>query len=231
LLVARRKSRHYYRQVKTALKEKIMGPDQWLVKQIARLMHLRYAGVLQGEAHKWHELQEQNRIKRMKNQLAACGEDITIRAGAQILVPGRVRLGNHVGIGYNSILHGNGNITLEDFTLLGDNNILATSSHPVEEVHFHNTWQKPILIKQNVWLAAGVIVLPGVTIGENSVIGAGAVVTEDIPPNSVAVGVPARVVRTFTPDETAMRQQYRDIRAIRIQRVGLTSHIDDIFTD
>ena len=55
----------------------------------------------------------------------------------------------------------------------------------------------PITIGDNVWLGARVIVLPGVTIGENSVVGVGSVVTRDIPPSSLAVGVPAKVVRSF----------------------------------
>jgi len=58
---------------------------------------------------------------------------------------------------------------------------------------------RPIVIGDNVWLGSGAIVLPGVTIGENTVVGAGAVVPRDLPPNVVAVGNPARVVRTLEP--------------------------------
>ena len=195
--------------------------DQWLVQQVARAFFWRYGAALRHEAHKWGRLHEENRLERLKASLAACGEDITIREGVQIINPDQVRFGNHVGIGYNSILQGSGGITLEDFTLLGDNNLLATSSHPVEAVHFHNFWEKPILIKENAWLGANVVVLPGVTIGENAVIGAGAVVREDIPPNSIAVGVPARVIRTFEVDEVAFTEQKRKIRDIRLRRIGV----------
>jgi maltose O-acetyltransferase len=219
---------HYY-SLRKENKKKKMWLDQWIVQQIARLVYLRYGDTLRGEAHKWDLLREENRIARLKKSLAACGEDVTIRPGAEITVPEKVRLGNHVAIGYHSLLRGYAGITLEDFTLLGDNVILATSSHPVDEVHFHNYWGEPILIKENAWLGAGVIVLPGVTIGENASIGAGAVVTEDIPPNTVAVGVPAKVIRTIEFDPDDVRAQKRTTREIRLRRIGLDSDVDAIF--
>jgi len=208
-----------------------MWLDQWLVQQAAKLFYWRYAGALRGEMYKWQRLAEENRHQRLLAALGSYGEDITIRAGVQILAPDQVHLGNHVGIGYNSILQGKGGITLGDFTLIGDNNILATNSHPIAEVHFHNFWDKPIHIKENAWLGANVIVLPGVTIGENAVVGAGAVVTVDVPPNSVVVGVPARVVKTFTVDDAAFAAQKRQIRAVRLRRIGSDSPIDAIFED
>ncbi len=76
---------------------------------------------------------------------------------------------------------------------------LLTPTHPVEPQPRRDKLEaaRPITIEDNVWLGGGVIVCPGVTIGENSVVGAGAVVTRDVPPNSLAVGNPARVVRTI----------------------------------
>ena len=74
---------------------------------------------------------------------------------------------------------------------------LASAGHPIlPELREHGyQYNLPIHIGKNCWLGAGVIVVPGVTIGDNSVIGAGAVVTKDIPANVVAVGTPARVLR------------------------------------
>lgn len=206
-----------------------MWIDQWLVQQVARIIHLRYSDALRGEAFKWARLTEENRVERLKAQLAACGEDVILRAGVHIIAPEKVRLGHHVGVGYNSILNGRGGIVLENFALLGDNNVLATSSHPVEGVHFHNFWEEPITIRENAWLGANVVVLPSVTIGENSVVGAGAVVTEDIPPNSVAVGVPARVVKTIENDPDALAEAKRETRRIRLSRMGIDSSVDEIF--
>jgi maltose O-acetyltransferase len=74
---------------------------------------------------------------------------------------------------------------------------LLTPTHPVEADLRRAKWEaaQPIAIGANAWLGGGVIVLPGMRIGENTVVGAGTVVTRDLPPNVVAVGNPARVVR------------------------------------
>ena len=78
---------------------------------------------------------------------------------------------------------------------------LLTPWHPVAAGPRRDKWEaaSPITIGHNVWLGGGVIVLPGVTIGDNTVVGAGSVVTRDLPPDVVAVGNPARVVRTVEP--------------------------------
>jgi maltose O-acetyltransferase len=74
---------------------------------------------------------------------------------------------------------------------------LLTATHPIEPEPRRAKWEgaQPIAIGDNVWLGGGVIVCPGVTIGENTVVGAGAVVVRDLPANVVAVGNPARVIR------------------------------------
>lgn len=92
-----------------------------------------------------------------------------------------------------------GEITIGDDVQIGPNVQLLTATHPIEPGPRRDKWEgsEPITIANNVWLGGGVIVCPGVTIGENSVVGAGAVVTRDIPPNVVAVGNPARVIRTI----------------------------------
>jgi maltose O-acetyltransferase len=89
-------------------------------------------------------------------------------------------------------------ITIGDDVQIGPNVQLLTPTHPVEPEPRRAKWEsaRPITIASNVWLGGGAIVLPGVTIGENTVVGAGAVVTKDLPRDVVAVGNPARVVRT-----------------------------------
>ena len=81
--------------------------------------------------------------------------------------------------------------------MLGPNVVLATAGHPIDPQLREKALQYnlPVRIGRNCWLGAGVIVMPGVTIGDNSVIGAGSVVTKDIPANVVAVGNPCRVMR------------------------------------
>ena len=90
-------------------------------------------------------------------------------------------------------------ITIGDDVQIGPNVQLLTPTHPVEPEPRRQKWEaaQPIVIGDNVWLGGGAIVLPGVTIGENTVVGAGSVVTRDLPANVVAVGNPARVVRSL----------------------------------
>ena len=92
-------------------------------------------------------------------------------------------------------------VTIGDDVQIGPNVQLLTPTHPVEPGPRRDKWEaaRPIVVGDNVWLGGGVIVCPGVTIGENTVVGAGAVVTRDLPANVVAVGNPARVIRKLTP--------------------------------
>jgi len=89
-------------------------------------------------------------------------------------------------------------ITIGDDVQIGPNVQLLTPTHPLDAALRRARWEaaEPIALGDNVWLGGGVIVLPGVTIGGNTVVGAGAVVTRDLPPDVVAVGNPARVIRT-----------------------------------
>jgi maltose O-acetyltransferase len=93
-------------------------------------------------------------------------------------------------------------IVIGDDVQIGPNVQLLTPTHPVEAEARRVKWEsaRPIIISDNVWLGGGVIVLAGVTVGENAVVGAGAVVTRDIPPSVVAVGNPARVIRHLERD-------------------------------
>jgi maltose O-acetyltransferase len=88
-------------------------------------------------------------------------------------------------------------VTIGDDVQIGPNVQLLTATHPIQPGPRRDKWEaaEPITIADNVWLGGGVIVCPGVTIGENTVVGAGSVVTRDLPANVIAVGSPARVIR------------------------------------
>jgi maltose O-acetyltransferase len=90
-------------------------------------------------------------------------------------------------------------VTIGDDVQIGPHVQLLTAAHPLEPGPRRDRWEyaKPIVIEDNVWLGGGVIVCPGVTIGENTVVGAGSVVTKDLTANVLAVGSPARVLRTL----------------------------------
>lgn len=108
-----------------------------------------------------------------------------------------VHLGNGVYANFNLTLVDDGNIFIGDNTMIGPNVTIATAGHPILPELRNDALQfnVDVHIGKRVWIGAGVIILPGVTIGDNSVIGAGAVVTKDIPANVVAVGNPCRILR------------------------------------
>ena len=99
-----------------------------------------------------------------------------------------------------------GDIFVGNNTLIGPGCTFATADHPISPRLRKHVLQrnKPIHIGENVWFGSGAIVLPGVTIGDNSIIGAGSVVTKDIPANVIAVGNPARVIREITDEDDRM---------------------------
>ncbi len=90
-----------------------------------------------------------------------------------------------------------GGITIGDGSLIGHNVVIATLNHPIDPERRRNIIPAPIRIGKNVWIGSNATILSGVTIGDEAVIAAGAVVTRDVPPGGIASGVPARVIRNI----------------------------------
>ncbi|WP_186056545.1 sugar O-acetyltransferase [Burkholderia gladioli] len=109
-----------------------------------------------------------------------------------------IRIGRPVFINQNCTFCDLGGIDIGDQVMIGPNVSILTSGHPVEPSRRRSgVMAKPVLIESNVWIGAGAIILGGVTIGENSVVAAGAVVTRDVPRDTLAGGNPARVIRSI----------------------------------
>lgn len=109
-----------------------------------------------------------------------------------------IRVGRNVFINQNCTMYDLGGIVIGDDVMIGPNVSLITSSHPVEPSQRRaHVIAKPIMIGRNVWIAAGVTVIGGITIGENSVVAAGSVVTRDVPANVLVGGNPAKVIRAI----------------------------------
>jgi len=121
---------------------------------------------------------------------------------------GTLDIGNNVFINYGTSVGATKLVRIGERCNIGSHVILIDNSfHELDPDRRHvQPESQPVILEPNVWLASRVIVLPGVTIGENSVIGAGSVVTKDIPANVLAAGIPAKVIRPIR-DEAAARRQ------------------------
>lgn len=108
-----------------------------------------------------------------------------------------IKLGKQVFINQNCQMLDLGGITIEDHVMLGPRVNLLSETHPVTATSREHLITRPIHIKENAWIGASATVLPGVTIGKNSVVAAGAVVNKDVPDNTVVGGVPASIIKSI----------------------------------
>lgn len=104
-------------------------------------------------------------------------------------------LGKNVFINHACSFLDIGGITIEDDVLIGPRVNITSENHPLDPSDRKALIPKPVHIKRNAWIGAGATILPGVTVGENAVVAAGAVVSRDVPPNTVVAGIPAKVVK------------------------------------
>ena len=140
----------------------------------------------------------EKRSKLLKEMFAEIGDGCYIEPPLRANWGGHfVHFGKNIYANFNLTLVDDTHIYVGDATMFGPNVTIATAGHPIlpelrEQAYQYNM---PVRIGKNCWLGAGVIVMPGVTIGDNTVIGAGRIETKDIPANVVAVGNPCRVMR------------------------------------
>lgn len=164
--------------------------DLMFYQEECKLLIDEYNKTLPGELKKRSEL--------LKKIFPDIGENCYIEPPLRSNFGGKhTHLGNNIYSNFNLTLVDDGDIFIGDHTMIAPNVTICTAAHPIYPLLREKELQynKPVKIGKCVWLGAGVIILPGVTIGDNSVIGAGSVVTKDIPSDSVAYGNPARVAR------------------------------------
>lgn len=181
-------------------KERMLAGDLYIANDVELERASRRAYRLMKEYEARYAVDRDAADAVLKELLGAVG------AGVHIKPPLFVDYGSYISIGagtfanYGLVALDVARITIGDDVQIGPNVQLLTPTHPIEADLRREKYEaaKPIVIGNNVWLGGGAIVLPGVTIGDNSVIGAGSVVTKDIPANVVAVGNPARIVRNLS---------------------------------
>lgn len=149
----------------------------------------------------------------LQELLAEIGEETRMLGPVRFHYGCHTRVGSHCFMNFNFTVQDDAKVTIGNHCSFGPNVTIVTPLHPMlpderrgmlcsdGEERFL-CYAKPVTIGDDCWFGANVVVCPGVTIGENCVIGAGSVVTKSIPANSFAAGVPARVIRTITQEDS-----------------------------
>ena len=172
--------------------ELYMPDDPEIVSEQVRCLDRLY------EYNSTRPTEADKREKLLSEMFAQIGEGCYIEPPLHANFGGRhCHWGKHIYANFNLTMVDDTGIYVGDNTMFGPNVVLATAGHPIlpELREKGCQYNVPIRIGRNCWLGAGVIVLPGVTIGDNTVVGAGSVVTKDLPANVVAFGNPCRVLR------------------------------------
>lgn len=127
--------------------------------------------------------------------LGSCGKRLQIGKGVIINNPGSIFIGNDCYISHYCYVQGKGRIEFDDNVIIGPMSVIASSNHLIEDGKVLNKGiSAPIKIGEGTWCGGHVVIVSGVTIGNSSIVAAGAVVTKDIESNSKVIGIPARVV-------------------------------------
>ena len=135
--------------------------------------------------------------------LGSRGKSLWMEAPIHFAYGSNTHMGDHVYANFNLTVVDDGECRIGSYVMFAPNVVISTTGHPLHP-DFRDKgaqFSLPVTIKDHVWIGSNVTIMPGVTIGENSVIGAGSVVTRDIPDNVVACGVPCRVMRAITEED------------------------------
>lgn len=138
-------------------------------------------------------------VRKLLSQITASEIDDSV----VVFTPLHINYGKHTKIGKNVFINFDcvfpdlGGITIEDNVLIAPKVSLLSEGHPLSPAERQSLVPSPIHIKKGAWIGAGATILPGVIVGENAIVAAGAVVSKDVPDNTVVGGIPARVIKTI----------------------------------
>lgn len=144
--------------------------------------------------------EEAKRTALLKELLGDMGEGVWLEPPIHFAYGNRTHVGNDVYANFNLVVVDDIDVTIGNNVMFAPNVTISATGHPVHaELRIHGEqFSFPVHIKDYVWIGSNVVILPGITIGEGSVIGAGSVVTRDVPAGVVAAGNPCRVLRSIT---------------------------------
>ncbi len=141
--------------------------------------------------------EEDDRRSLLEDMLGVIGENVIIWPPFNCIYGENIYLGINVFFNLNCMIIDNNRVEFGDHALVGPGVQIYTAAHPLDAASRNQGWEvtKPVTIRKSVWIGGSAILLPGVKIGYQAVIGAGAVVTKDVPPSVVVAGNPARIIR------------------------------------
>lgn len=137
-----------------------------------------------------------------KRIFRVCGNNVTIEDNAFFGLGNTIEIGDNSGIGKNAYITnigGGGEVKIGKNVMMAPDVVILTKMHSYKRIDipmlYQNTYSKKVIIEDDVWIGIRSIIMPGVKIGKGSIIGAGAVVTKDVPPYSIVGGVPAKIIK------------------------------------
>ncbi len=146
---------------------------------------------------RWVSRMARYKSRLMRYTFKKAGEGLLMYSPSCIYGREHIELGSHVGIGAFVNIWGQGGITIGDRTLIASNTVITTLTHDYELKDLRNApaVARKVVIGSDVWIGASAVIMPGITIGNGAIVGAGSVVTKDVPENAIVVGNPAKFIK------------------------------------
>lgn len=178
-----------------------------IIRLICALLYYGFAQWLPASYMPGGRIAQAIRALICRPMFRSCGKNLNVEYGAFFHSGSSISLGDNSGIGIKA--HVSGHITIGNDVMMGKEVIIMTVNHTYDRTDIPMNRQgfgkeKPVVIEDDVWICDRVIILPGVRVGKGSILGAGAVVTKDVPPYAIVGGVPAKVIKYREPRTAAV---------------------------
>jgi len=146
---------------------------------------------------RWLDQVRAHEARQLTARFARSGAGVRLRMPMIVYHPESLTVGDDVDVGEYSHIRASGGVTIGSRVLIASHVVITSRAHPAAPPRFGVTEDRPVVIEDDVWIGAGAIVLPGVTIGRGSVVAAGSVVTKSVPPDTIVAGIPAETIRSL----------------------------------